>query len=160
VPISTYLRELRAVVGPRLLLLPGVSAIVRDDAERVLFIRRADDGRWGLPAGAVDPGESPAEAIVREVLEETGLMVRPARVAGVFGGAGYRHRYPNGDQAEWVVAVFECEVVGGQLTPQDGEALELRYFAPEEAPTLQLPYPRTLFERPSSRRAARVTLFV
>jgi ADP-ribose pyrophosphatase YjhB (NUDIX family) len=149
VSISTYLRELRAVVGPRLLLLPGASAIIRDEAERVLFIRRADDGRWGLPAGAVDPGESPAEAIVREVREETGLVVRVMRVAGVFGGAGFRHRYPNGDEAEWVVAVFDCEVVGGELVPQDGEALELRYFAPEEAPTLQLPYPRALFERRS-----------
>ena len=159
-PISTYLRDLRAVVGPRLLLLPGVSAIVRDDAERVLFIRRADDGRWGLPAGGVDPGESPAEAVVREVREETGLTVRVARVAGVFGGAGYRHRYPNGDEAEWVVAVFECDVLGGELTPLDGEALELRYFAPEDAPTLQLPYPRALFDRRTTRDAARGTLFV
>jgi ADP-ribose pyrophosphatase YjhB (NUDIX family) len=160
VPISPYLRDLRAVVGRRLLLLPGVSAVIRDDAERVLFMRRADDGRWGLPAGAVDPGESPAEAIVREVREETGLVVRPVRVAGVFGGAGYRHRYPNGDEAEWTVAAFECEVVGGELAPRDGEALELRYFAPEEAPALQLPYPRSLFERPSARGAARSTLFV
>jgi ADP-ribose pyrophosphatase YjhB (NUDIX family) len=159
VPISTYLRELRGIVGQRLLLLPGVSAIVRDDAQRVLFIRRADDGRWGLPAGAVDPGESPAEAIVREVREETGLAVRVTRVAGVFGGADYRHRYPNGDEAEWVVAVFECDVVGGELTPLDGEALELRYFAPEDAPTLQLPYPRALFERPSARGAIPGTLF-
>ena len=158
-PISPYLRDLRAVVGPRLLLLPGVSAIVRDADERVLFMRRADDGRWGLPAGAIDPGESPAEAIAREVREETGLVVRPARVAGVFGGAGYRHRYPNGDEVEWTVAVFDCEVVGGELAPRDGEALELRYFAPEEAPTLQLPYPRSLFERPS-RGTAGATLFV
>jgi 8-oxo-dGTP pyrophosphatase MutT (NUDIX family) len=58
VAISEYLREVRAVVGPRLLLLPGVAAVVRDADERVLFMRRADDGRWGLPAGAVDPGES------------------------------------------------------------------------------------------------------
>jgi ADP-ribose pyrophosphatase YjhB (NUDIX family) len=160
VPISAYLGELRAVVGRRLLLLPGVSAIIRDETERVLFIRRADDGRWGLPAGAVDPGESPGEAIVREVREETGLVVRAARVAGVFGGAGYRHRYPNGDEVEWVVAVFECEVVGGALVPQDGEALELRYFDPDEAPTMQLPYPRTLFARRSSDGERRKTLFI
>lgn len=158
-PISPYLRELRAVVGPRLLLLPGVAALVRDESERVLFMHRADDGRWGLPAGAIDPGESPAEAIVREVREESGLIVRPTRVAGVFGGVGFRHRYPNGDEAEWTVTVFECEVVGGELVPQDGEALELRYFVPEEAPALQLPYPRTLFDRPSKYAGTRATLF-
>jgi 8-oxo-dGTP pyrophosphatase MutT (NUDIX family) len=159
-PISTYLRDVRAVVGQRLLLLPGVAAIVRDASEHVLFIHRADDGRWGLPAGAIDPGESPAEAIVREVREETGLEVRPAYVAGVFGGAGFRHRYPNGDEVEWTVAVFECETVGGDLAPHDGEALELRYFAAEEAPTLQLPYPRALFDRPSARTGSRTTVFV
>jgi 8-oxo-dGTP pyrophosphatase MutT (NUDIX family) len=159
-PISTYLRELRALVGPRLLLQPGVAAIVRDASERVLFMHRADDGRWGLPAGAIDPGESPVDAIVREVREETGLVVRPTRIAGVFGGLGFRHRYPNADEVEWTVAVFECEVVGGTLAPQDGEALELRYFAAEDAPTLQLPYPRTLFDPPSLRGATRATLFL
>jgi ADP-ribose pyrophosphatase YjhB (NUDIX family) len=145
-PISEYLRELRELVGPRLLLLPGVAAIVRDDRRRVLFIRRADDGRWGLPAGAVDPGESPAAATIREVREETGLRVRTTRVAGVFGGAGFRHRYENGDEAEYTVIVFECVVTGGSLEPRDGEAVELRHFAPEEVPELAMPYPRSLFE--------------
>lgn len=159
-PISPYLRELRTVVGPRLLLMPGVAAIVRDASERVLFMHRADDGRWGLPAGAIDPGESPAQAIVREVREETGLDVRAIRVAGVFGGLGFRHRYPNGDEVEWTVTVFECEIAGGELAPQDGEALALRYFTPEEAPSLQLPYPRRLFDRPSIHAGTGATLFV
>lgn len=144
-PISDYLREVRRVVGTRLLLLPGVAGIVRDDDGRVLFIRRADDGRWGLPAGGIEPGESPAHAIAREVHEETGLVVRPARITGVFGGPGFRHRYGNGDEVEWTVVVFECEVIGGVLAPLDGEAVELRYFSPNEAPQLQLAYPRELF---------------
>src|SRR3954467_948760 len=116
-PISAYLRDLRAVLGARLLLLPGVAAIVRDAEERVLFIRRADNGRWGLPAGAIDPGETPAEAVAREVREETGLVVRATRIAGVFGGAGFRVHYENGDEAEYTVVVFDCEVVGGALVP-------------------------------------------
>ena len=150
-PISEYLRDLRRAVGPRLLLLPGVAALVRDGEGRILLMRRADDGRWGLPAGAVDPGESPAEAVVREVREETGLVVRAARVAGVFGGARFRYRYGNGDEAEYTVVVFDCEVTGGDLAPRDGEALELCYFAPADVPALPLPYPRALFERPPSR---------
>jgi 8-oxo-dGTP pyrophosphatase MutT (NUDIX family) len=144
-PISDYLREVRRAVGTRLLLLPGVAGIVRDEDGRVLFIRRADDGHWGLPAGGIEPGESPAQAIAREVHEETGLVVRPARVAGVFGGPGFRHRYGNGDEVEWTVVVFECEVIGGALAPLDGEALELRYVAPNDSPPLQLAYPRELF---------------
>lgn len=146
-PISDYLRDLRSVVGTRLLMLPGVAAIVRDAEHRVLFIRRADNGKWGLPAGAIDPGETPAEAVAREVREETGLEVRSTRVAGVFGGSGFRVHYENGDEAEYTVIVFDCEVIGGSLTPVDGEALELRYFAPNEAPPLAVAYPRTLLYR-------------
>ncbi len=149
-PISDYLRDLRALVGSRLLLLPGVAAIVRDAEHRVLFIRRADSGEWGLPAGAIAPGETPADAVAREVREETGLEVRPARVAGVFGGKGFRVRYENGDEAEYTVIVFDCEVIGGTLSATDGEALELRYFAPDEAPELQVAYPRSLFHPPRS----------
>jgi 8-oxo-dGTP pyrophosphatase MutT (NUDIX family) len=147
-PISEYLRGLRALVGTRLLLLPGVAAVVRDENGHVLFIRRADDGRWGLPAGGIEPGESPGTAVRREVAEETGLIVQPTRIAGVFGGPGFRHRYGNGDEVEWTVTVFDCETIGGTLAPVDGEAVELRYFAPNEAPELQLAYPRTLFGRP------------
>ncbi len=150
-PISDYLRELRSTVGTRLLLLPGVAGIVRDAKGSVLFIRRADDGRWGLPAGGIEPGEAPAIAVAREVHEETGLVVRPTRIAGVFGGTGFRHRYGNGDEVEWTVVVFECDVIGGTLTPLDGEALELRFFAPDTVPTLQLAYPRELFLTPAQR---------
>lgn len=144
-PISEYLRELRSVVGTRLLLLPGVAAIVRDSEQRVLFIRRADDGRWGLPAGGIEPGEPPAMAVAREVREETGLEVRPTHIAGVFGGRDFRHLYPNGDEVEFTVVVFECKVIGGTLTPLDGEALELRFFAPNDIPALQLVYPSEVF---------------
>jgi 8-oxo-dGTP pyrophosphatase MutT (NUDIX family) len=153
VPISDYLRRLRERVGSDLLLLPGVAGIVRDPENRVLFIRRADSGDWGLPAGAIDPGETPAEAVVREVHEETGLDVRPTRIAGVFGGRGFRVRYENGDEAEYTVVVFDCATFGGTLAPLDGEALELRYFAPNEVPELLVAYPRTLFQPPASLAA-------
>jgi 8-oxo-dGTP pyrophosphatase MutT (NUDIX family) len=146
-PISHYLRDVRARVGHRLLLLPGVAGVVRDVDGRVLFIRRADNGRWGLPAGAIDPGETPAEAVAREVREETGLDVLPTRVTGVFGGVGFRVTYENGDVAEYTVVVFECECIGGTLRAVDGEAVEFRYFAPNDIPDIQVAYPRELFER-------------
>jgi 8-oxo-dGTP pyrophosphatase MutT (NUDIX family) len=158
-PISEHVRDLRRVVGSRLLLLPGVAALIRDAEGRILLIRRTDDGRWGLPAGAIDPGETPAAAVAREVREETGLHVRPTRLAGVFGGTSFRHRYENGDTVEYTVIVFDCDVIGGDLQPLDGEALELRYFAPDEGPPLPLPYPPSLFHAPSGSSSVRSPIF-
>lgn len=158
-PISEYVRDLREVVGSRLLLLPGVAALVRDAENRILLVRRSDDGRWGLPAGAIDPGESPSAAVVREVREETGLHVRPTRIAGVFGGSSFRHRYENGDVVEYTVIVFDCGVTGDDLQPLDGEACELRYFAPDDVPPLPLPYPTSLFDAQSGSRSSGATVF-
>ncbi len=130
-----------------MLLNPGVSAIIRDDEGRVLLQKRSDDGTWSLPAGAIDPGETPAEAVVREAYEETGLHVVPEKVAGVFGGKGFRHTYPNGDKLEIISIVFLCRVTGGELGGLDGETLELRYMLPEEFPESPIlsRYPKELF---------------
>ena len=65
-PISDYLKRIRAAIGHEMLLNPGVAAIIRDEAGRVLLQKRSDDGTWSLPAGAIDPGETPAQAVVRE----------------------------------------------------------------------------------------------
>lgn len=151
-PIAPHVRALRSVVGSRLLLLPGVAAVVRDAVGGILVHRRDDDGRWSLPAGAIEPGESPAQAVSREVREETGLEVVPERVLGVFGGAGFRHTYPNGDEAEYTVVVFGCRVVGGALQPRDGEAVELRCFPPDAMPPLRLAYPPELFRHADRRQ--------
>jgi 8-oxo-dGTP pyrophosphatase MutT (NUDIX family) len=134
--------------------VPSIAAIVRDPAGRVLLQRRSDNGAWGLPAGAIDPGEAPALALVREVWEETGLVVAPERIAGVFGGAdGFRFVYPNGDRIETTVVVFECRVLGGELGGRDDETIELRYFAPDEMPPLAAGYPRDLFGAALGREA-------
>jgi ADP-ribose pyrophosphatase YjhB (NUDIX family) len=146
-PISEYLKNLRSKVGNELLLVPSVAAVIKDEEGRVLLIKRSDNRRWSLPAGGIDPGETPAQAITREVQEETGLRVGPTRVLGVFGGEGFRHTYENGDRVEFLCVLFKCEVLGGRLEAIDGEALGFRYFETEDLPDLILKYPRHVFAR-------------
>lgn len=98
-----------------------------------------------MPAGAIELGETPEEAVVREVWEETELKVQVKKQKGVFGGEKYRHTYPNGDEVEYIIVVFECEVSGGELKSIDGESLKLKYFPLSEKPLLALPYLDKIF---------------
>jgi len=146
--MSPYMKNLRERVGTQLVMSPSVAGLVRNEAGQILFLVRSDNGRWDLPAGAIDPGETPAQAVVREVREETGLIVEPTSVAGVFGGPGFRLRYDNGDVVEYTVIVFECRVVGGELGGLDGEAAELHFIDPSERPPLLADFPDELFATP------------
>ena len=148
--ISDYLKDLRSKVGHQLLQVPSVAAVVRDEKNRIL-LQKTSENNWSLPAGAIEIGESPARAIVREVWEETNLIVRPLRIVGVFGGEdGFRYTYSNGDAVEYTVILFECETVGGELGKGD-ETLKLEYFPPEKMPKLPINYPRELFLQPAEK---------
>ena len=112
--IAAHIAGLRAVVGHELLLLPSVSVLPVDEAGRVLLVRHAghDDG-WGVLGGAVEVGESPAAAAVREAREEIGVDVQLVRLLDVLGGPDYEVSYPNGDRVAYVTAVYEARVAGG-----------------------------------------------
>lgn len=138
-PISDYLRALRAKIGRDLLLMPSVTGVVFDESRRLLMVLHADRGIWVLPGGCVDPGETPADALVRELWEETGLRVEPVALRGVFSGPEFLVRYDNGDEAIYVMTVFECRVTSGSPRPDGVETLDLRYFTAAEAAALPTP---------------------
>ena len=137
-PISPYVRELRARVGTARLLLPSVSAHIFDESGRLLLVRQRDGDVWSTPGGSIEPDERPADAVVRETWEETGLVVTPRRLLAVYGGPEFVVRYPNGDEAQYVIVVFACEVIGGELRRDSEETLEARYFTQTEAERLRL----------------------
>ena len=84
-------------VGRQAKLRPGASAIIFDDArQRVLLTRRSDNGRWCLPGGGMDPGESVEETCIREVSEETGLDVQVTRLVGVYTSPDIKVEYADG----------------------------------------------------------------
>jgi 8-oxo-dGTP pyrophosphatase MutT (NUDIX family) len=153
-PISNYFQQLRSKIGHNLLQIPGVAAVIHDEAGRILLQQNTGDNSWSLPAGSIEPGETPARAAVREVWEETSLKVRPVKILGVFGGEEFRYTYTNGDLVEYLVILFKCEVIAGteQMRGRDGETADLQYFYPEDMPVLSMKYPlELLVDRELSR---------
>lgn len=126
--MSEFHRQLRERFGPGLLLIPAVAAVIEDIGGRIL-VPQKHDGSWNLPARAIEPGETPAQAMIREVREETCLYVRPKRIAGVVGGASSRVRYDNGHEVKYVVTVFECSIAGGDLLETGDEMGSLAFVS-------------------------------
>ncbi|PQD93724.1 NUDIX hydrolase [Pradoshia eiseniae] len=145
--MSDYYKNLRERVGSEQIFIPSVAGIIRNDLGEILFQNKGNGEKWSLPAGAIEPGEAPAQAVVREVWEETGLFVVPRKLLGVFGGKDFRYQYPNGHRVEYSIFMFECIIQHGKLEPIDSETAELQYFSPDNMPELALPYPKDLFNQ-------------
>jgi len=138
---SNYIKNLRSKVGNSTLMISGVAASILDADNRILLQEKSSEA-WSLPAGMIEPGESPSTAIVREVQEETGLVITPTKILGVFGGKQFRYIYPNGDQVEYTIILMHCSIVRDTGLIADSETNSLRYFDRISMPELALPYPK------------------
>jgi ADP-ribose pyrophosphatase YjhB (NUDIX family) len=130
--MSPHVQRLRAAVGSDLLLLPAVTGIIFDDRGRILLVRHADSGVWSTPGVSVEPHETPSDAVVREVWEETRLYTAPVRILGVYGGPSCLVTYPNGDRTAYVMSVFECAVRGGALRAVSDETTDAAFVGADE----------------------------
>ena len=139
---ESYMGWLRKNVGSSLVLSPSVAAVIHDQEGRLLLQEKSSGEAWSLPAGGVELGESPQEAIIREVMEETGYAVRIHGIISVFGGREFRYTYPSGDRVQYVVTLFQCKIIGGSGVPTDSETKSIKYFGRHETPELALPYPK------------------
>lgn len=125
-PTPEFILELREKIGHEQLWLPGVTALVRDEAGRVLLGRRADNGLWALPSGIAEPAETMAATCVREVLEETGVEIEVVDLISIHTTQPVV--YPNGDRTVFVDHFFGCRAVGGQARVADDESTEVGWF--------------------------------
>ena len=137
-PMSAYVRGIRRKIGCDLLMLQAVAVMVFDEQRRLLVAQEAGSGLWMTIGGGIEPNETPADAAVRECWEETGLLIEPLRLVGVFGGAAFRTIYANGDVVSYVVTAFEARRVGGEPVPDGVETSALRFVSCDEAADLPM----------------------
>jgi len=123
-PTPDFVLDLRRAIGHAPLWLMGTTAVVvRED--RVLLGRRTDNGALTPITGIIDPREEPADAAVREALEEAGIVVRADRLAWIH--VIPRITYDNGDQTDYLDLTFRCSWVSGEPQPVDGEMTDLAW---------------------------------
>lgn len=129
-----YLKDLRNAVGAMPVILNFGVVCVRDEQGRLLLQARDKElAKWGFPGGALEYGESYAEAAIRECKEETGYNVEISGYIGIF--EKYFASYPNGD-AQTIVAAYEARIISGKQVVDGIETHLLRWFADSEMPAL------------------------
>ena len=114
-------------------VIPCVGAIVADGQGRLLMIKRGHEpgaGLWSIPGGRIEPGETDAEAVVREMIEETGLTVEVGRLIG-------RVQRPGLDGTVIDIRDYAATVTGGTLRAGD-DAADARWVAPGDLESLDI----------------------
>ena len=125
-------------MGSARLLLPSVTGIVRDGRGGILLVQQREGDVWSTPGGAIDPHETPADAVVRELWEETGLLVRPTRLLAVYGGPDFVVTYSNGDETQYIAIIFECSIESGTLRADEDETIAAQFWTKDDASKLRL----------------------
>jgi len=131
---KNYIKWIRKRVGHDKIILVHAGGCVFNDNGEVLLQRRGDCNKWGFPGGALELGETPQMAAVREVKEETGLDVEVGELIGVYTDTDAV--CPNGDRYQSVCIAYELTAVGGELYCDNCETLELKYFPLSKTPEL------------------------
>ncbi len=133
-----FILSLRERIGHELLWLSGVTAVVLRPApgggRDVLLVRRADNGAWTPVTGIIDPGEQPAVAGAREVLEEADVVAEAEALVRLH--AEPPMSYPNGDRSQYLDHTFRFRYVSGDPFPADGENTEAVWCHEDSLPEM------------------------
>jgi 8-oxo-dGTP pyrophosphatase MutT (NUDIX family) len=118
-------------------VVPSVVAAVRNERGDLLMVQRTDNGRWALPGGGHDLGESVAETVVREVREETGIDVEVTGLVGVYTDPGHVIAYDDGEVRQQFSIAFTARPVGGMLRTSS-ESRAVKWIDPDHLDGLDI----------------------
>ncbi len=118
-------------------VVPAVSAIVTDAHGRILLILRTDNGYWSIPGGGLNPGESVADATVREVREETGIDCQVTGLVGIYSDPNHVAAYDDGEVRQEFSICLTTSMTGGTVTTSS-ESAEVQFMPPDTIPNLRM----------------------
>ena len=129
-----YISDLRKYVGHEPILTAGVGLFVFNDENKVLMQLRTDYNSWGFPGGAMELGESFEDVAIRELKEETNLIVDELKLIKVLSGKDTYREYPNGDKLYDITAIFVIKKYHSNLKINDNESKKLEWFKIDNLP--------------------------
>lgn len=113
-----------------------IRAVIFNESGEILMVKEKADGCWSVPGGWADVGYTPAEVAVKEVQEETGLVVKTLRVLAVID----KRNHPHPPEGWYVYKIFIlCEKIGGEIVKNATETSDIQYFSLVNLPPLSEP---------------------
>lgn len=130
-----YIEDLRKLIGHKCIILNGSCVIVKNkDGFILMQQRKYPYGKWGLPGGLMELGESTEDTAKREVLEETGLNIEKLKLIGVYSGEEYFCYAENGDEFYVVTTAYITDDYEGTVTVNDNESIKFEWLDPNKLP--------------------------
>lgn len=119
-------------------LVPSVTAAVRHEDGRLLLIHKVDNDFWALPGGAMNMGESVADATVREAEEETGVKVELTGLVGIYTDPGHVMAYDDGEVRQEFSICFHARVISGEPHHDSTETKAAKWVEPADVASLNV----------------------
>ena len=130
-----YIEELRTLIGHKCIILNGSAVILRNKTGLILMQQRKYPyGKWGLPGGLMELGESTVETAIREVFEETSITISDLKLLGVYSGKDYLCSAANGDEWYVVTTVYITNDFEGEVMVNDSESIKFEWIDPHNIP--------------------------
>jgi len=133
-----YYQKLREKIGKSTLLLPAVAVFIKNKKGEMLLVRKRGSKLWVFPGGYMEMGESVEQTAKREVLEETGFVVKPnKKIIGICSGKKFNKKYPNGDSVQPLIIFIAASIVKQKERTDKKEISQLKFFSMQNPPRME-----------------------
>ena len=133
----SYISKIREKVGHDPIISVGATVLVFNNKNELLLNLRSDTNTWGIPGGGKEINETLEECAIRELKEETNLDVNDLKLVTVLSGKEYYFKYPNDDEVDCVITLYQVNNYNGDLKINDGESKVLKFFSLNDLPLLE-----------------------